>query len=902
MPKIDTKDILSQFKDITLDSICTFKCRTFYRKCQSFLGPTAITPVVAHCYGTPEGLSCCDVKLPPDGVRIYYADNWSDWEWKVRLSTSMATVERSFRLDGPLPPSFWGDENFTESEDPVDPFFITNYRYRAFSYGKVSMFDVYGDSEYACNYYEFFNDMYVTYTKEREVQLIIDGAALAEAIVNNKPAASEGTEYVFSGFSFIKSVNIDITDDINNNLIVSIEGSNAEGLTLEDAFWAAYHSESTITATLKINPAIVNVANPDCNVHEYSLGGRTIKEVSYTGQLPDKIRLRYCLRDLTQQEKPFTCDKCQELKTITTETGETTQVCQPITCSSDSDCPSGCKCVDGKCQPEIICRSSKDCPEGQVCINGKCVDEKEKRKDSKNIGGLSGIGINSISYGDDSVDILYIPSNLPIYNAKGTQIGDAPYNQIDGIVVSTDGVFYYPHVRINRISDSFSEAGIMEFTQYAKFDDTPYFKEGQLIYGVLYGQVLFGGFINDISYTISEGEQLIKYTAISFRKNFEEAPWVFNYKDYNITTTEVLAKILSAAPRLYCRGSSGSLPKQTISEINLTNQTIGNGLSYLFSAAGTYAWHLGPDKIFRIYNLQNLPIEDIYVAQEGNNLSDHSEYKVISMDLNYNLSDRVTRLIIRGDFKRDRNNNIIEDFDGNPTYIVYDTGWRGTAYTQFNVQHTKTLIEDRFKYIEGMQDDTPYMKQYANLYLKPFQDAYIGGSIDLEGILTNFSIGKSVRIYNTNLSYLNDQILIIKDVEYDLDNKTTKLSLTGNYWFGTDITKFFATLEERINSIDNKIKALDYKEGELAVMTGQITIIHKHSLHFESNWMIKIKSASRILVVYPCRTCQFYNVSGISGLKVGDFIQVHYRRVTICGPGGINIYNRAYKIFKVTDI
>jgi len=683
-----------------------------------------------------------------------------------------------------------------------------------------------------CKWCRYTIWIHYVYDEITTVSYTLDGAALRDLVNSNTPEAPPGHVYVLAGFSFHGSVledYPDYTETINNNVKIKTSSSTSNP-TLEDVFFNAFDSNSSIDVTHEFSFESISPTNSSCYTYP---DGKTQCCV----RLPRYLAIHYVLHSLTQVEEP----------------------------------------------------PSEEVPE----------EEKEeyfktpKFESSYNVGGLSGTGLNHISYGDDSIDILYIPSSLAIYDATGTYIGDAPYDQVDGIVVSEDGVFYYPHVRINRITDSFSEAGIMEFTQYTKFDDTPYFKEGQLVYGVIYGQVLFGGFIKSVSYDISEGEQLIKYTAVSFRKDFEESPWVFNYKDFNVTTTELLGKILSAAPHLFCRGRSGSLPKQTIPEVNFINQTIGDGLNFLFSAAGTYGWHLGPDKIFKIYNLQNLPIEDIYVAQEGNKLSDNPEYKVISMNLNYNLSDRITRLIIRGDFKRDINDRIIEDSNGNPTYLLYDTGWKGTAYTEFNVQHTKTLIDDRFKYTEGSRDDSPLLKQYAEQYLRPFKDAYIGGSLELDGVFTNFTIGKSVRIYNTNLNYLNNQVLIIYDIEYDLNNKVTRLSLSSNYWFGTDITKYFATIEKKIDSLDRQIRNSqkeDDKRGGTVV--GQIINITSSGIYPNGRlYHISSESINKVIQVHSPTTNNSF--------RKGDYVSVSYLRIVKRGHEYSYPYNKVTYMYKI---
>ncbi|MCA9516720.1 MAG: OmpA family protein [Myxococcales bacterium] len=42
-------------------------------------------------------------------------------------------------------------------------------------------------------------------------------------------------------------------------------------------------------------------------------------------------------------------------------------------CGNDSHCPSGQKCSNGSCVPDIACTDDSFCPDGQKCINGKCI-------------------------------------------------------------------------------------------------------------------------------------------------------------------------------------------------------------------------------------------------------------------------------------------------------------------------------------------------------------------------------------------------------------------------------------------------------------------------------------------------------------------------------------------------
>jgi hypothetical protein len=417
-------------------------------------------------------------------------------------------------------------------------------------------------------------------------------------------------------------------------------------------------------------------------------------------------------------------------------------------------------------------------------------------------GGLSSIGSN---LGNDQLDLLYIPSNLAKYDANGNYIEDTAYTNFNGLVITSDGIFYEPQVRIESISNSFSTPGQMIFTQYTKFDDTPSVEEGDLVYGVIKGVPKFVGHITGVNYSINKGSQMIKYTATSIRKNFERASWVFNYKDRNVNADTLLNTIIKDAPNFYCRGKSGNVPSINTVEFNFNNATISDGLRFIFDSAGSYAWKLDVHKVFKVYNLKHLTVEDIYLGEEGESLSDHSEYNVVSLDLNYNLSDRITRLVIRGDFKRGADGQIMTDSDGNPKYLLYDTGWKGTAYTQFNIQNDKTLINEKFKYKEGERNDSSKLKAYAEKYLEPFKDAYIGGTVTLEGVDLDFYIGKAVKIHNSNMNYLENQNLVITNIRYNLNTKTTELTLTSNYWFGTNITNYFDRVSKDIDKLGDDI-------------------------------------------------------------------------------------------------
>ena len=682
-------------------------------------------------------------------------------------------------------------------------------------------------------------------------------------------AAAAPANYHFIGFSFTQggvaaSISqytkaatgaISNFNDITHSTPNLIQGSGSDVLIVnsenpDPIINSMYESGDESPITLSVDPDMLQTANPDVETTEYQIWDYKFTRSVYTSTVPTGMFALYA-------PDGWLGDACytgnvggEEQETIAKD---------DIPISEDSS--------------------------GEVPTSGW------------------GSGVNSISsrLGEDEVDILYIPSNLAQYDANGTYIGDLPYGDFDGLVVGVDGVFYYPTVRMTSITNSLLEPDTMEFTQYAKFDASPIFTEGDLVYGVIEGTVKFGGHVTNITYSLKDSEQLIVYTCVGFRKNFENAPWVFNYTDYNLSASSVLDTILGAAPSLYYRGKDGNIPTQNIPEVDFKNETIGGGLNFIFSSVGKYAWYLGPNKKFSIYNLESLPTEDIYVGQEGVAIGNHN---VTELNVNYDLSDRITRLIIRGDFKRDNNNNIIYDEDDKPTYLLYDTGWQGTAYTRFNVQRVKTIIEDKFKYIEGVRNDYNDMQQYANLYLKPFKDAFIGGTCTLDTVNLNLALGKAVNINNTNMSYLNNQDLIIYSVRYNLSDKSTELSLSNNYWFGTDLTNYFLFLENRIDALLREAEKNKFKDGNFFVAMGKVTqLLTATGLSWHRAIVINdetINGGGRRLVV--AGSCVFYNCNW-SNLTRGSYVYIKYRIIAGMGlpiPGTRTI--PTFKAFQVDKL
>ncbi len=123
--------------------------------------------------------------------------------------------------------------------------------------------------------------------------------------------------------------------------------------------------------------------------------------------------------------------------------------------------------------------------------------------------------------------------------------------------------------------------------------------------------------------------------------------------------------------------------------------------------------------------------------------------------------------------------------------VVYDTGWQGTAFTTYNVQNVIQKYDTKFKYIQGSdgydRDDTLAMKVYAESLIAPYKDFAMGGTITLDGLVTDLAIGKAIRLTNTQQATWATTKLVIRSVTFDIANLTTQVEVTSNYYLGTGL-------------------------------------------------------------------------------------------------------------------
>lgn len=123
--------------------------------------------------------------------------------------------------------------------------------------------------------------------------------------------------------------------------------------------------------------------------------------------------------------------------------------------------------------------------------------------------------------------------------------------------------------------------------------------------------------------------------------------------------------------------------------------------------------------------------------------------------------------------------------------LKYDSGWKGTAYTDYNIQQVLVQQDTRFRQVilpEGViRDDSAKMSDYANNLLDSLKNWKIGGSIVVDGLDLTLVIGKSVEILNSGCAELASKYLAIMSITWDFENHTTSLNLTNDYYLGTSI-------------------------------------------------------------------------------------------------------------------
>lgn len=451
-------------------------------------------------------------------------------------------------------------------------------------------------------------------------------------------------------------------------------------------------------------------------------------------------------------------------------------------------------------------------------------------------------------------DYIYIPESIDLTNIDSVVVGvGIVAGHIEGAGLTHTNIY------VKEINNSFQNIDTMSFVEYSKYDETGIFDIGDKVFGLIYGETRFLGWIKSKNRSISENEQYIEYQAVGAKGWLQTLPFSVQYKAKDKSIQWLFNDISSKIPRSIVNYVSGIslLPTSIIPEIRADAASFGYSLDLIIDYARKYGFYLNYDKTLTVYDLKNLSIIDLDMPLEGEYLKEHPEYKILSKNLSVDVSNCRTRCILRGDYPiREydeirsvswENNigiiNLNKIIQSNlisntsiPIYVYnkvgenitpyniiyvdcntgiikitgqvqnnlhirycvkeleslkYDSGWQGTAYDDYKIQQVLIKNDIRFRKIilpEGIiRNDTGLMPSYAKNLLDPLKDWKIGGTVILDGLILNITIGKAVRINNSGCSELNNVSLAVMQITWDFENNTTQLSLSNDYYLGSSI-------------------------------------------------------------------------------------------------------------------
>lgn len=505
-------------------------------------------------------------------------------------------------------------------------------------------------------------------------------------------------------------------------------------------------------------------------------------------------------------------------------------------------------------------------PETEKITDNITPEEGLNEDDIRDNGGIttqdSGGGIDVKT--PTGFDTIYIPESVDVDNLPGVVIG------VDIIAGSESGYgLTHTNVFIKSITQSMNTADSMIFVEQVKYDETGIFNIGDKVFGLVYGTTRFRGWIKSKQRIINESDQYIQYEASGIRGWLNTLPFATQYKVTENTIQQIATSITAKLPRAIIneRLNLTSLPTTIIPKFEIESASFGYALDAILDYARKYQYYIDHTGTFRILDLENLTVVNLSMPTEGDKLSEHPEYTILSKDLSVDVSNCRTRIILRGDYPIQEHNDhvsasweytkgsvigtislgkkILPSLLSNnsmPVYIYtvlsgnvksywnlvsvdcdtgeikftgpsgfymyiryctkdelnpikYDSGWKGTAYTDYKIQQVITQQDSRFKKIilpEGaVRDDSSYLESYANSILESQKDWKIGGSIVLNGLNVNTYIGTAVKILNSNSVELLTAEMAVMQVTWDFENMTTSLSVTNDYYVGTAIPDQF---------------------------------------------------------------------------------------------------------------
>ena len=490
----------------------------------------------------------------------------------------------------------------------------------------------------------------------------------------------------------------------------------------------------------------------------------------------------------------------------------------------------------------------------------------------------SDIGNNEIAVSDYSggggtnvnppidFDYIYIPESIPVIDMDGVVVGpNIIAGHETGYGLDSESVF------ITEITQSIKNSDTMTFIEHVKYHEAGLFNIGDKVFGLVYGNTRFRGWIKSKQRIINESEQYIQYDAVGVKGWLSTLPFAANYKTTSKSIYWIFNDISQYLPRALVneRLNLTALPASILPLFQLESASFGYALDAIIDYARKYQWYIDHSGILRILDMDNLPVVQLTMPSEGTALT--SLHKIISKNLNVDVNNCRTRCIIRGDIpiqeydelktvswdttgwggyygvgtiaigKRIQPNlltnsslpvyvyykewssylGIWQTFPYSVTFVdcntgeikilgqrrdqlyvrycvkdelnplKYDSGWRGTAFSDYAVQQVLIQNDTRFRRIiipEGViRDDTQYFSSYASNLLASLQDWKIGGSVLVDGLAIDLYIGKSVEILNSGCAELAGKHLAITSITWNFEDNTTSLNLTDDYYLGTGI-------------------------------------------------------------------------------------------------------------------
>ncbi len=258
-------------------------------------------------------------------------------------------------------------------------------------------------------------------------------------------------------------------------------------------------------------------------------------------------------------------------------------------------------------------------------------------------GGGSSSGPDIIS--PEEFDYIYIPSSVPITELKGVVVGGGIIGgSVEGVGLTNTGIF------IESIKQSLTDADYMTFIEVVKYDSNGSFQEGNKVFGLVYGQTKFAGYIKSKRRVINDREQYIRYEAAGVREWLYKLPFASVYKNTDKSLKDLFDVVASQIPNaLVTSMDTTKMPTDVkIPEFIVEAATIGYSFDQILDYAGRIAYYIDHTKKLTVYDLENLTEVNFTIPSEGTTLS--STHKVLSKDLAVDVGNCYTRCILEGDY------------------------------------------------------------------------------------------------------------------------------------------------------------------------------------------------------------------------------------------------------------